>query len=293
MRSRTRGRRRVTVGRDSPAPSERESIKRVPEPTPRVHEPALRVDDPAALVDDAALRAYEVVKRYGATIALDRVSLDVARGSCVALVGESGSGKTTLLRCFNAMVGPDAGSVDVGGRPVASFDPVALRRGVGYVQQEGGLLPHWSVLRNVALVPWLRGEADAEERALGALDRVGLPPARFGDRWPRDLSGGQRQRVAIARALAGRPEIILLDEPFGALDAITRSELRRSFHQLRAEMGVTALLVTHDLHEAVELADEIAVMKGGALIQVGPPEELLNAPAHEYVEELLEWAGVG
>ena len=242
---------------------------------------------------EPALRVHEVVKRYGTTIALDRVSLDVARGSCVALVGESGSGKTTLLRCFNAMVRPDAGSVEIGGRPIESFDPVVLRRGIGYVQQEGGLMPHWSVLRNVALVPWLRDEADAEERARGALDRVGLPAARFGNRWPRDLSGGQRQRVAIARSLAGSPEIILLDEPFGALDAITRSELRRSFHQLRTEMGVTALLVTHDLHEAVELADEIAVMKGGALMQAGRPGELLNAPTHGYVEELLARAGVG
>ncbi len=269
----------MTSGRDSPARNERE--------------PSAHFDDLPAHFGEPALRAHEVVKRYGATIALDRVSLDVAQGSCVALVGESGSGKTTLLRCFNAMVRPDAGSVDVGGRPVASFDPVALRRGIGYVQQEGGLLPHWPVLRNVALVPWLRGEEDAEEPARAALDRVGLPPARFGDRWPRDLSGGQRQRVAIARALAGTPEIILLDEPFGALDAITRSELRRSFHNLRAGMGVTSLLVTHDLHEAVELADEIAVMKGGALMQVGRPEELLSAPAHGYVEELLKRAGIG
>ena len=269
----------MTAGRDSAAPNERE--------------PSAHVDDLSAHLDEPALRAHEVVKRYGATIALDGVSLDVGRGACVALVGESGSGKTTLLRCFNAMVRPDAGSVDIGGRPVASFDPVDLRRGIGYVQQEGGLLPHWSVLRNVALVPWLRDEADAGERAREALDRVGLPPARFGSRWPRDLSGGQRQRVAIARALAGSPEIILLDEPFGALDAITRSELRRSFNQLRAEMGVTSLLVTHDLHEAVELADEIAVMKGGALMQVGRPEELLGAPAHGYVEELLKRAGIG
>ena len=233
------------------------------------------------------------MKRYGATTALDGVSLDVARGSCLTLVGESGSGKTTLLRCFNAMVSPDAGVVEVGGRSVQSFDPVALRRGIGYVQQEGGLLPHWSVLRNVALVPWLRGEEDAEEQARGALERVGLAAGRFGNRWPRDLSGGQRQRVAIARALAARPEIILLDEPFGALDAITRSELRRSFHNLRAQMGVTALLVTHDLHEAVELADRIAVMKDGAVMQAGRPEELLDAPAHDYVEELLQRAGVG
>ena len=234
----------------------------------------------------------EVVKRYGSTTALDGVSLDVARGSCTALVGESGSGKTTLLRCFNAMVRPDAGVVEVGGRPVGSVDPVALRRGIGYVQQEGGLLPHWSVLRNTALVPWLRGQTDADERARGALERVGLPAARFGSRWPRDLSGGQRQRVAIARALAGSPEIILLDEPFGALDAITRSELRRSFHQLRERMRVTALLVTHDLHEAVELADEIAVMKGGALMQAGRAEELMQDPANDYVQDLFERAGV-
>ena len=276
------------MGSDPPAPPARHPG--------RVHESVVRepaVGEPVLPVREPALRAREVAKRYGATVALDGVSLEVARGSCVALVGESGSGKTTLLRCFNAMVRPDAGFVEVGSRLVESFDPVVLRRGIGYVQQEGGLMPHWPVLRNVALVPWLRGEADAEDRARGALDRVGLPAARFGNRWPRDLSGGQRQRVAIARALAGSPEIILLDEPFGALDAITRSELRRSFHQLRAEMGVTALLVTHDLHEAVELADEIAVMKGGALMQVGRPAELLDAPAHAYVEELLERAGVG
>ena len=283
----------MTAGGDSPARKEREPSAHVDDLSAHLDHPTVGVDEPAAHFDEPALRAHAVVKRYGATIALDRVSLDVAQGSCVALVGESGSGKTTLLRCFNAMVRPDAGSVDVGGRPVATFDPVALRRGIGYVQQEGGLLPHWSVLRNVALVPWLKDDADAEERARGALDRVGLPPARFGDRWPRDLSGGQRQRVAIARALAGSPEIILLDEPFGALDAITRSELRRSFHSLQAGMGVTSLLVTHDLHEAVELADEIAVMKGGALMQVGRPEELLSAPAHGYVEELLKRAGIG
>ncbi len=248
--------------------------------------------EPAAHSGEPLLRVHEVVKRYGATIALDQVSLAVRPGACVALVGESGSGKTTLLRCFNGMVRPDAGSVEVGGQPVESFDPVALRRGIGYVQQDGGLLPHWSVLRNVALVPWLRGEADAGERAKGALDQVGLPPARFGSRWPRDLSGGQRQRVAIARALAGRPEIILLDEPFGALDALTRAELRRSFRNLRASMGVTALLVTHDLHEAAELADEMAVLKDGTVVQVGRPEELARAPAHAYVAELLRRAGI-
>ena len=273
---------------DSPVPDEREPGKRVSASGARAH----GANGSVHRADEPALRVRDIVKLYGDTVALDQVSLEVARGSCVALVGESGSGKTTLLRCFNAMVSPDAGTVEVDGQPVESFDPVALRRSIGYVQQEGGLLPHWSVLRNVELVPWLRGETDAEKPARAALDRVGLPAERYGDRWPRDLSGGQRQRVAIARALAGRPEIILLDEPFGALDAITRSELRLSFNSLRAAMGVTALLVTHDLQEAVELADQIAVMKGGALMQMGRPEELLGAPAHEYVEELLRRAGI-
>ncbi|NIP57917.1 MAG: ATP-binding cassette domain-containing protein, partial [Gemmatimonadetes bacterium] len=141
-----------------------------------------------------ALEAREVEKRYGAVVALDRITLRAEGGECVALVGESGSGKTTLLRAFNRMVEPDAGSVRVGERDVATWDPVELRRRTGYVQQEGGLLPHWSVLRNAALVPRLRGMEDAEDLARSALERVGLPPGEFGHRWPRQLSGGQRQR---------------------------------------------------------------------------------------------------
>ena len=244
--------------------------------------------DPAV----SALEASGVVKRYGSTVALDGVSLEVPLGSCLALVGESGSGKTTLLRCFNRMVAPDAGEVCVRGRPVDSFDPIELRRRTGYVQQEGGLLPHWSVARNVALVPWLHGDATAPERARRALDLVGLAPERFGDRWPRELSGGQRQRVAIARALAADPDIVLLDEPFGALDAITRSDLRRSFDELRRELGVTAVMVTHDLHEAIELADRIAVMKDGTLVQLATAALLVEQPADDYVEHLLERSGV-
>jgi osmoprotectant transport system ATP-binding protein len=242
--------------------------------------------------DAIALAAREVTKRYDAVLALDRVSLEVRRGECVALIGESGSGKTTLLRCFNRLTDPDAGTIAVDGGDVAGVDPVALRRRVGYVPQEGGLLPHWRVRRNVALVPWLRGMPDGPALADHALALVGLDPAAVGGRWPRDLSGGQRQRVAVARALAARPDIILLDEPFGALDAITRADLQGSFIELRRELGLTALLVTHDISEAFLLADRIGVMRSGRLEQVAPASELHRAPASEYVRDLLARARV-
>ncbi|HSJ64010.1 MAG TPA: ATP-binding cassette domain-containing protein [Gemmatimonadaceae bacterium] len=235
------------------------------------------------------LRAHAVSKRYGDVIALDGVSIDVAQGECVALVGESGAGKTTLLRCFNRMVEADAGEVEVDGASVRDADPIALRRHVGYVPQDGGLLPHWTVRRNVGLVPWLRGESpgDAADAADIALALVGLPPDEFGERRPRQLSGGQRQRVAIARALAARPSVVLLDEPFGALDAITRGELQESFAALRAELRMTAALVTHDLHEAARLADRIAVFRAGRIEQLAPTAQLIQAPATPYVRMLL------
>jgi osmoprotectant transport system ATP-binding protein len=239
-----------------------------------------------------ALSARGVVKRYDGTTALDGVSLEVAGGSCVALVGESGSGKTTLLRCFNRLVDPDAGEVRVDGKDVRGEDPVRLRRRVGYVPQDGGLLPHWRVLRNVELVPRLLALEDARARAEAALELVGLDPARFAARWPRELSGGQRQRVAIARALAARPSVVLLDEPLGALDAITRGELQEAFDALRRELGVTALLVTHDLREAARLADRIAVLHEGKVEQAADARELRAAPATPYVRRLVETSGL-
>jgi osmoprotectant transport system ATP-binding protein len=238
------------------------------------------------------LRAVELSKRYGSVLALDRVSIHVHRGECVALIGESGAGKTTLLRCFNRMTDPDQGQVLVDGADVGAMDPIPLRRRVGYVPQDGGLLPHWRVGRNVALVPWLRGMPDQAALAERALRLVGLDSATFGERWPRDLSGGQRQRVAVARALAAGPDIVLLDEPFGALDAITRADLQTSFLALRAELGLTLLLVTHDLHEALLLADRIAVMREGRIEQIAPAATLRDAPATEYVRELLRRARV-
>jgi osmoprotectant transport system ATP-binding protein len=238
------------------------------------------------------LRAESVTKRYGAVTALDAVSIAVRRGTCVALIGESGSGKTTLLRCFNALVIPDSGRVEVEGRDAAAIDGVALRRRIGYVPQEGGLLPHWRVRRNVELVPWLRGVPEVAHLAREALRLAGLDPDRFGSRWPSDLSGGQRQRVALARALAARPDVVLLDEPFGALDAITRHDLQRAFRALRRELGVTAVLVTHDLQEALVLADEIAVMRAGRIEQCAAPGVLLSEPATPYVAELLRRADI-
>jgi osmoprotectant transport system ATP-binding protein len=240
-----------------------------------------------------SLAARNVTHHFGSVIALDDVSIDVPAGHAVALVGESGSGKTTLLRCFNRLVEPERGEVRVGEKEVRTQPSVLLRRGIGYVQQHGGLLPHWRVLRNVALVPTLQRMSDAAGAARYALELVGLPPARFGARFPHELSGGQRQRVALARSIAARPGVVLLDEPFGALDAISRADLQESFDLLRRELSVTTLLVTHDLAEAGRLADEVVVMRRGQVEQIGTMRTLISAPASDYVARLIERARAG
>jgi len=239
---------------------------------------------------EPALEARGVEKAYpGGVRALDGIDLRVRSGETLALIGESGCGKTTLLRLFNRMVEPTRGEVRVHGRPVAGTDPIALRRRTGYVQQEGGLLPHWTVSRNVALVPTLlrREGSWIRERVRSLLDLVGLDPDRFGARYPRELSGGQRQRVAFARALAADPGVILLDEPFGALDAITRTEMQQEFLRLKERLHKTMVLVTHDLREAFRLGDRIAVMKEGRILQAGSPVELRERPADAYVRDLV------
>ena len=240
-----------------------------------------------------SLSARNVSHRFGSVIALDDVSIDVPAGKAVALVGESGSGKTTLLRCFNRLVEPERGEVRVGENDVRTQSPVLLRRQMGYVQQHGGLLPHWRVLRNVALVPTLQQMSDATEIARQALELVGLSATTFGSRFPHELSGGQRQRVALARSIAARPGVVLLDEPFGALDAISRADLQETFDALRRDLSVTTLLVTHDLAEAGRLADEVVVMRKGRVEQSGTIRTLISAPATDYVARLIERARAG
>ena len=240
-----------------------------------------------------SLSARNVTHRFGNVVALDDVSVDVAAAGATALVGESGSGKTTLLRCFNRLVDPERGEVLVADKDVRAGSAVLLRRSIGYVQQHGGLLPHWRVLRNVALVPILQEQQAAEDAARVALELVGLPASQFASRFPHELSGGQRQRVALARSIAARPGVILLDEPFGALDAISRSELQEAFDNLRRTLSVTTLLVTHDLAEAARLAEEVVVMRRGRIEQRGSMRDLVRKPATDYVAKLIERARAG
>ncbi len=224
--------------------------------------------------------------------AVRQVSLRIDGGELVALLGESGSGKTTLLRMVNRLVEPDAGSVRVDGRDVQAVDATSLRRGIGYVIQQAGLFPHLTVGDNVAVVPQLVGWPAAEiaARVDELLALVGLPPAEYRDRFPDELSGGQRQRIGVARALAARPKVLLLDEPFGALDPITRTSLQGELKKIHKELGLTTIMVTHDLVEALTLADRIAVLYRGELRQLGTPQELVSAPADEYVAKLMQMA---
>ncbi len=238
---------------------------------------------------------YPATERSGdvsSVEALKGVNLVVKETETVALLGESGSGKSTLMKLFNRLVEVTEGSVKVSGKDVSTQNPIHLRRQMGYAQQEGGLLPHWTVARNIDLVPTLLGWGPdrCRLRRRELLQLVGLPDPKFEKRFPRELSGGQRQRVAIARALAADPDIVLLDEPFGALDPITRADLQQEFMRLRSSMRKTVLLVTHDVKEAFLLAHRIAVMQGGRILQVDVPSALCDAPATGYVRQLIEHA---
>jgi osmoprotectant transport system ATP-binding protein len=205
------------------------------------------------------------------------------------VLGESGSGKTTLLKMLNRLVDPDEGVVELDGRDIRGEDPVALRRTIGYVIQHVGLLPHLTVGANVAMVPRLLGRPAAETAARvdELLALVGLPPATYGGRYPDQLSGGQRQRVGVARALAAKPRVLLLDEPFGALDPLTRVALQDELRRIHRELALTSIIVTHDMVEAMVLADRIAVMLRGELRQLATPAELVAAPADDYVAQLV------
>ena len=232
----------------------------------------------------------DVSKVYpGGHQAVRAVSLSVARGEILALLGTSGSGKTTLLKMVNGLIEPSSGRVVVRDRCTTDWDLIALRRSIGYVIQEGGLMPHLSVLDNVALAARVQGRPPGEQDSLATsrLELVGLDPGRFGQLYPRQLSGGQRQRVGVARALAASSDLILMDEPFGALDPITRRELQDEFRQLQRRLKTTVVLVTHDLREACRLGDRLALMHDGGLAQVGPAAAFLDNPADRYVREFF------
>ena len=236
------------------------------------------------------IRFEDVQKIYpDGTVGVGGITLDVAERSTTVLLGSSGSGKTTLMRMVNKMVTPTSGAVLLAGEDVAVQPTVALRRSIGYVLQDGGLFPHRRVVDNIATVPILDGvpKAKAREHALELMDMVGLDRDLAG-RFPSQLSGGQRQRVGVARALANDPKVLLMDEPFGALDPLVRADLQRELRDLQRRLGTTILFVTHDVDEAFLLGDQVAVLRtGGVLAQVGTPEELLSSPADEFVADFV------
>lgn len=238
---------------------------------------------------EAMIELEQVAKRYGAEVALDGVSLTIRRGEFVALVGPSGAGKTTLLKTLNRLIEPDAGTIRIDGRAVREGPAYALRRRIGYVFQEIGLFPHLTVGQNIAVTPKLLGwdRARIAARVATLLELVGLPPSTA-DRLPAALSGGQRQRVGVARALAAEPATVLMDEPFGALDPVTRAALGADYRALHARLGLTTVMVTHDIAEAVLLADRLVVLSGGRVVGDGAPAKLLAESDDPDVRALLE-----
>ncbi|MFI9245327.1 betaine/proline/choline family ABC transporter ATP-binding protein [Streptomyces sp. NPDC053086] len=236
------------------------------------------------------IRFEQVTKRYpDGTTAVDDLSFEVPEGELVTLVGPSGCGKTTTMMMVNRLIEPTSGRIFVGGEDIATVDPVRLRRRIGYVIQQVGLFPHRTVLDNTATVPALLGwkRAKARTRAAELLDLVGLDPKTYGRRYPEQLSGGQRQRVGVARALAADPPVLLMDEPFGAVDPVVREQLQDEFLRMQAAVRKTVLLVTHDIEEAVRLGDRIAVYGDGRIEQFDTPGAVLGAPATPYVASFV------
>jgi osmoprotectant transport system ATP-binding protein len=237
------------------------------------------------------IRLSGVGKTYDdGTVAVQELDLEIERGELVCLVGPSGCGKSTTLKMINRLIEPTTGTIEIDGDDVTHRDPVQLRRSIGYVIQQVGLFPHQKILANVMTVPLLYGESKsvARERARELLDLVGLDPATYGDRYPHQLSGGQQQRVGVARALAANPPVLLMDEPFGAVDPVVRTRLQDEFLRLQDEVGVTVVFVTHDIDEAVRLGDRVAVFaSGGRLAQFDTPARVLGRPSDEFVAEFV------
>jgi osmoprotectant transport system ATP-binding protein len=234
------------------------------------------------------IRLEHVTKSYEAAArpAVDDLVLDIPDGEICILIGPSGCGKSTTLRMINRLIEPDSGTILVDGVDVRSMKPEDLRRGIGYAIQGVGLFPHWTVHENIGTVPWLLGweQSKIDARVRELLELVGLDPARYDDAYPDELSGGEAQRVGVARALAADPPVLLMDEPFGAVDPLTRDRLQREFLGIQEHLKKTVVFVTHDIDEAVKLGDRIAIMREGRLVQYDVPERVLAYPADEFVE---------
>jgi osmoprotectant transport system ATP-binding protein len=231
------------------------------------------------------IRLESVTKKYGKTIAVDALSLEAPSGQITVLVGPSGCGKTTSLRMINRMIEPTSGQIFIDDRDTSKGSAAKLRRGIGYVIQHAGLFPHRTIVENIATVPVLTGASrrEAHARAMELMDRVGLDPS-FADRYPAQLSGGQQQRVGVARALAADPPVMLMDEPFSAVDPVVRDQLQDEFLRLQADLSKTIVFVTHDIDEAIKLGDQVAVLRvAGTLAQLATPAELLQRPADAFV----------
>lgn len=230
-----------------------------------------------------------VTKKFGEQIAVDNLTIDLPSSEITVLIGPSGCRKTTTLRMINRLIEPTEGVIYINGTDISKVDPVELRRNIGYVIQQIALFPHMTIAQNVGLVPYLKNwpEAKRKERIEELLEMVGMPPSKFYSRYPDELSGGQQQRIGVARALAADPDIILMDEPFGALDPITRATLQDELLDMQDKLGKTIVFVTHDMDEALKLANKIAIMKDGKVLQYDTPEQLLKNPAHGFVEEFI------
>lgn len=241
------------------------------------------------------IELQHVRKQYLGRTVIEDLSLHVVKGRITVVIGSSGSGKSTLLKLVNRLEEHDAGRILFAGREIRSFQPDDLRRRMGYVIQSVGLFPHWTVARNVATVPqllqWQRARID--KRVDDLLDMLGLPPAEFRLRYPHQLSGGQQQRVGVARALAAEPEVLLMDEPFGALDPLTRASLQAELRRIQRLLGTTVLFITHDMEEALALADHLVLLEGGRIRQQGTPLQLLAHPRDDFVRDFIGHADAG
>jgi osmoprotectant transport system ATP-binding protein len=230
-----------------------------------------------------------VSKKYGETVAVDNLNLEVKTGEICVLIGPSGCGKTTTLKMINRLIEPSSGQILIDGRDSSSLKPFELRRGIGYAIQSVGLFPHLTVAENIAVVPKLLGwqKSKIEARVTELLGLIGLEPQRYASAYPKALSGGQAQRVGVARALAADPNVLLFDEPFGAVDPLTRERLQNEFLELQKRLKKTVVFVTHDIDEAIKLSDRIAIMKDGKLEQFDTPEAILEQPANEFVRDFI------